>query len=130
MFDCRSGELYLEVSLYPSLTSFFILSLSQLHRGIYTSHGSIKKGNRHSEILLRDLEVCQVMGCHTLHSTHLSIVQQLATLASLYTYHNKEYVYPKEKIDVSWEKVLLIQCEFSQKLVKCSKKINVLFYSP
>jgi len=34
------GELYLE-----------------FHRGTYTSHGSIKKGNRHSEILLRDVEV-------------------------------------------------------------------------
>lgn len=29
----------------------------QFHRGTYTSHGSIKKGNRHSEILLRDVEV-------------------------------------------------------------------------
>ena len=34
------GELYLE-----------------FHRGTYTSHGSIKKGNRHSEVLLRDVEV-------------------------------------------------------------------------
>ncbi|KAG8743759.1 Glycoside hydrolase, 38 vacuolar alpha mannosidase [Ceratobasidium sp. 414] len=34
------GELYLE-----------------FHRGTYTSHGSIKKGNRKSEILLRDVEV-------------------------------------------------------------------------
>jgi len=34
------GELYLE-----------------FHRGTFTSHGSIKKGNRHSEILLRNAEV-------------------------------------------------------------------------
>ena len=32
----------------------------QFHRGTYTSHGSIKKGNRHSEILLRDVEVSNV----------------------------------------------------------------------
>ena len=73
------------------------------------------------------------MGCHTFfHLTHLSVVQQLATLASLYTYHHKDYVYPKEKIDVSWEKVLLIQCECPRKLAKCSQKkeTKMLFYSP
>ncbi|KAF9558502.1 glycoside hydrolase family 38 protein [Agrocybe pediades] len=70
------GELYLE-----------------FHRGTYTSHGSIKKGNRHSEILLRDVE-------------------QITTLASLHSkYSKKDYLYPKEKIDESWEKVLLNQCK-------------------
>ncbi|KAF5347291.1 hypothetical protein D9756_009971 [Leucocoprinus leucothites] len=64
------GELYLE-----------------FHRGTYTSHGSIKKGNRHSEILLRDAE-------------------HLATLASL---SSDGYAYPKGKIDENWEKVLLNQ---------------------
>ncbi|KAF8900480.1 glycoside hydrolase family 38 protein [Gymnopilus junonius] len=68
------GELYLE-----------------FHRGTYTSHGSIKKGNRHSEILLRDVE-------------------HVATLASLYKHSKKDYVYPKEKVDESWEKILLNQC--------------------
>ncbi|GLB44397.1 putative alpha mannosidase, middle domain [Lyophyllum shimeji] len=67
------GELYLE-----------------FHRGTYTSHGSIKKGNRHSEILLRDVE-------------------HVATLASLYKLHKNDYVYPKQRIDDSWEKVLLNQ---------------------
>jgi len=67
------GELYLE-----------------FHRGTYTSHGSIKKGNRKSEILLRDVE-------------------HVATLASLYKLHKSDYVYPKKKIDDSWEKVLLNQ---------------------
>ncbi|KAJ3503870.1 hypothetical protein NLJ89_g8237 [Agrocybe chaxingu] len=66
------GELYLE-----------------FHRGTYTSHGSIKKGNRHSEILLRDVE-------------------HVATLASIYK-HSGQYVYPRAKIDESWEKVLLNQ---------------------
>ncbi|CAK5279299.1 unnamed protein product [Mycena citricolor] len=65
------GELYLE-----------------FHRGTYTSHGSIKKGNRHSEILLRDVE-------------------HLATIASLID--TKKYKYPKETLDVCWEKVLLNQ---------------------
>ncbi|KAG5338322.1 hypothetical protein C0989_007560 [Termitomyces sp. Mn162] len=51
---------------------------------------SIKKGNRHSEILLRDVE-------------------HVATLASLYRLYNKDYVYPKQAIDDSWEKVLLNQ---------------------
>ncbi|KAJ3983926.1 glycosyl hydrolases family 38 N-terminal domain-containing protein [Lentinula detonsa] len=65
------GELYLE-----------------FHRGTYTSHGSIKKGNRHSEILLRDVE-------------------HVATLASIL--RSTEYTYPKGKIDECWEKVLLNQ---------------------
>ncbi|KAG8908987.1 Glycoside hydrolase, 38 vacuolar alpha mannosidase [Tulasnella sp. 403] len=65
------GELYLE-----------------FHRGTYTSHGSIKKGNRHSEILMRDAEY-------------------LATLASLY--HPDRYTYPKVTIDTCWEKLLLNQ---------------------
>ncbi|KAJ6573329.1 glycoside hydrolase family 38 protein [Mycena sp. CBHHK59/15] len=65
------GELYLE-----------------FHRGTYTSHGSIKKGNRHSEILLRDVE-------------------HVATLASLRG--SKKYVYPKQTLNDSWEKVLLNQ---------------------
>ncbi|PPR01817.1 hypothetical protein CVT24_001681 [Panaeolus cyanescens] len=68
-----NGELYLE-----------------FHRGTYTSHGSIKKGNRHSEILLRDAE-------------------QLASLASLFKTHKPDYVYPKAKLDGCWEKVLLNQ---------------------
>ncbi|KAI9447174.1 glycosyl hydrolases family 38 N-terminal domain-containing protein [Lactarius psammicola] len=66
------GELYLE-----------------FHRGTYTSHGSIKKGNRKSEILLRDAE-------------------HIATLASVYK--GDKYKYPKQKLDDSWEKVLLNQC--------------------
>ncbi|KAH9846547.1 galactose mutarotase-like domain-containing protein, partial [Lenzites betulinus] len=68
-----SGELYLE-----------------FHRGTYTSHGSIKKGNRKSEILLRDVEI-------------------LSTFASLYRFHKSDYVYPNERINDCWEKVLLNQ---------------------
>ncbi|KAF9516132.1 glycoside hydrolase family 38 protein [Hydnum rufescens UP504] len=64
------GELYLE-----------------FHRGTYTSHGIIKKGNRKSEILLREVEL-------------------LTTLASL---QKGSYVYPKGKIDDMWENLLLNQ---------------------
>jgi len=54
--------------------------------------GSIKRGNRKSEILMRDLEL-------------------VATLASVLPSPASEgkYVYPKNKIDESWEKVLLCQ---------------------
>ncbi|KAF8583534.1 glycoside hydrolase family 38 protein [Ramaria rubella] len=65
------GELYLE-----------------FHRGTYTSHGSIKKGNRKSEILLRDIE-------------------HVATLASLYK--PGSYTYPQSQINDLWENVLLNQ---------------------
>ncbi|KIK17686.1 glycoside hydrolase family 38 protein [Pisolithus microcarpus 441] len=68
------GELYLE-----------------FHRGTYTSHGSIKKGNRKCEILLRDVE-------------------RVATLATIYQPASSDYVYPKKSIDDCWEKVLLNQC--------------------
>ena len=118
----RNGELYLEVSPYPSFDPlflnknlFFVFCFLQFHRGTYTSHGSIKKGNRVSEILLRDLEVMSLRygGDHIYHLTSF-ISQQIATLASLCTYHNdKGYIYPKKRIDVSWEKVLLNQCECS-----------------
>ncbi|KAF9235409.1 glycoside hydrolase family 38 protein [Melanogaster broomeanus] len=67
------GELYLE-----------------FHRGTYTSHGSIKKGNRKCEILLRDVEC-------------------LATFATLFKPRGSSYVYPKATIDDCWEKVLLNQ---------------------
>ncbi|KAI6019052.1 glycoside hydrolase family 38 protein [Pisolithus microcarpus] len=67
------GELYLE-----------------FHRGTYTSHGSIKKGNRKCEILLRDVE-------------------RVATLATIYQPASSDYVYPKKSIDDCWEKVLLNQ---------------------
>lgn len=64
------GELYLE-----------------FHRGTYTSHGSIKRGNRKSEILLREVEY-------------------VATMASL---HGKDYEYPYDRINECWEKVCLNQ---------------------
>ncbi|KAH9970026.1 glycoside hydrolase family 38 protein [Lactifluus volemus] len=50
---------------------------------------SIKKGNRKSEILLRDAE-------------------HVATLASIFK--GEKYKYPKQTLDDSWEKVLLNQC--------------------
>ncbi|EJU04489.1 glycoside hydrolase family 38 protein [Dacryopinax primogenitus] len=61
----------------------------EFHRGTYTSHGSIKKGNRKSEILLHDVEY-------------------VATLASLFATKHA-YTYPKNKIDPLWEDVLLNQ---------------------
>ncbi|MBW0485150.1 hypothetical protein O181_024865 [Austropuccinia psidii MF-1] len=66
------GELYLEY-----------------HRGTYTSHGSIKKHNRKSEILLREIEY-------------------FATLASL-SNPRSDYEYPKQALDHLWEIVLLCQ---------------------
>jgi hypothetical protein len=43
-------------------------------------------------------------------SDFLPIVQHIATLASIYK--ADKYTYPKEKLDDSWEKVLLNQCTF------------------
>lgn len=65
----------------------------ELHRGTATSHGSIKRHNRKTEVLLHDLEL-------------------VATLASLYTSKGKRaqaYLYPKDEIDSLWEDMLLCQ---------------------
>ncbi|KAF0408010.1 glycoside hydrolase family 38 protein [Gigaspora margarita] len=59
----------------------------ELHRGTYTSHGKIKRYNRKSELLLRDVEM--------LHSF------------SLIDKHN--CVYPKDQLDKMWKYVLLNQ---------------------
>lgn len=64
------GELYLEY-----------------HRGTYTTQAAIKRGNRRSEILMRDLEL-------------------LATAASL---QNDAYKYPYDAIESLWGKVCLNQ---------------------
>ena len=39
-------------------------------------------------------------------------VKMIATFASLFRFHKTDYVYPNEKINDCWEKVLLNQCEF------------------
>ncbi|KAI5790319.1 glycosyl hydrolases family 38 N-terminal domain-containing protein [Geopyxis carbonaria] len=64
------GELYLE-----------------FHRGTYTTQSNNKKGNRKSEIMMRDLEM-------------------IATWASV---HSKGYSYPKQAIDDMWEDICLMQ---------------------
>ncbi|KAH0833839.1 glycoside hydrolase family 38 protein [Lanmaoa asiatica] len=77
------------------------------HRGTYTSHGSIKKGNRKSEILLRDVEVWK--SSFSSHSRVEKFRKRLATLATLFKSERSSYVYPKATIDDCWEKVLLNQ---------------------
>lgn len=81
--------------------SFFVAPSANSHMT-----GSIKKGNRHGEILLRDVEVREMPISRLLVNTRP--YQHVATLASIYK--QGEYVYPKGKIDVSWEKILLNQC--------------------
>lgn len=61
--------------------------------GTATSHGSIKRHNRLTEVLLHDLEF-------------------VATLASTFggkTAKGKAYVYPKDELDSLWERALLCQ---------------------
>ncbi|CAO1631926.1 unnamed protein product [Sympodiomycopsis kandeliae] len=60
----------------------------EFHRGVQTSHGSIKKWNRKLEVLLHNVE-------------------WVATLASI---RKSDYVYPKEQIDDLWEPFL--KCQF------------------
>lgn len=59
----------------------------EFHRGVYTSHGSIKRWNRKLEVKLHNVEWA-------------------ATLASL---ANKQYTYPKESLDELWHGVLFLQ---------------------
>ncbi|CAG8578871.1 16816_t:CDS:10, partial [Acaulospora colombiana] len=60
----------------------------ELHRGTYTSHGRIKRYNRKSELLLRDVEIL---------STFASHVEQ------------GNGAYPKETLEELWKYVLLNQ---------------------
>ena len=70
--------------------------------------GSIKKGNRKSEILLRDAEVGVDPHFDLVCPLCLTCLQHVATLASIFK--GNEYKYPKQSLDDSWEKVLLNQC--------------------
>ncbi|KAI9633630.1 alpha-mannosidase [Dioszegia hungarica] len=60
---------------------------AEFHRGTYTTHASIKKGNRKGEILLREAE-------------------HAATMASI---ASAPYHYPQKKLDAAWEDLLLCQ---------------------
>jgi len=59
----------------------------EMHRGTYTSQGYTKRANRKAEILMHDVEFLSVLA------------------DSL----NKEEKYPKESINLIWEKILLNQ---------------------
>jgi alpha-mannosidase len=60
--------------------TILIFSRIIVHRGTYTSHGSIKRGNRKSENLLREIE-------------------RAATLASI---RSNSYDYPSDGLDELW----------------------------
>ena len=47
-----------------------------------------------------------------LRASGLGLLQILSTFASLFRFHKADYVYPDERINDCWEKVLLNQCEF------------------
>jgi alpha-mannosidase len=57
----------------------------ELHRGTYTSHGKVKKGNRKSEYLLRNVEL----------------------LYSLALLRKVPIAYPKDELDRLWKLLLL-----------------------
>jgi len=59
----------------------------ELHRGTYTTQGLVKKGNRKSELLLRDLEF----------------------LAAIADYKSNEYKYPGVEIEGMWKLICLNQ---------------------
>ncbi|KAI9329640.1 galactose mutarotase-like domain-containing protein [Obelidium mucronatum] len=64
----------------------------ELHRGTYTSHGLIKKYNRKSENLLREVEFLSTLA-----------------LANPHKSGNVNFAYPKEELDRLWKLVLLNQ---------------------
>jgi alpha-mannosidase len=92
--------------LFPFSTSVHINSLA----------GSIKKGNRKSEILMRDVEVLLRSSPHFWILMHRGW-QLLATLATLFKPSESDYVYPQRRINDSWEKVLLNQCMLDSTLL-------------
>ena len=90
---------------------FFLFSAS-VH--INSLVGSIKKGNRKSEILMRDVEVLLRSPILRRFEAFRILIhcgwQLLATLATLFKSSESDYVYPQSRINDSWEKVLLNQC--------------------
>lgn len=70
-----------------SLATWYGELYFELHRGVYTTQANTKLNNRKSEFLLKDIEL-------------------LATIASI---EDKNYQYPKLKLDEMWEGVLLCQ---------------------
>lgn len=72
------------------MTSVNLELYLELHRGTATSHGSIKRGNRKSEILLREVEY-------------------LSTLASTWGPSKAKFLFPKDRLDPLWHGVLLNQ---------------------
>ncbi|KAF2221270.1 putative alpha-mannosidase I [Elsinoe ampelina] len=65
----------------------------ELHRGTYTTQANNKWNNRHSEILLHDIEY---------YATLASIQESVTGMVT-------GYKYPKKEIDEMWENVLLCQ---------------------
>ncbi|PSK60530.1 Alpha-mannosidase [Elsinoe australis] len=65
----------------------------ELHRGTYTTQADNKWNNRHSEILLHDIEYYATLA--TIHDSANSL--------------KSGYKYPKKEIDEMWENVLLCQ---------------------
>ncbi|KAJ3080819.1 Alpha-mannosidase 2C1, partial [Physocladia obscura] len=63
----------------------------ELHRGTYTSHGIIKKYNRSSENLLREVEFLSTLALASPHSKY------------------RQFSYPKVELDRLWKLVLLNQ---------------------
>ncbi|KAI8620662.1 galactose mutarotase-like domain-containing protein [Chytriomyces sp. MP71] len=74
----------------------------ELHRGTYTSHGLIKKYNRQSENLMREVEF-------------------LSTLALANPHKRSTFVYPKAEIERLWKLVCL--CQFHDVLPGSSIKM-------
>ncbi|CAI2163478.1 3771_t:CDS:10 [Funneliformis geosporum] len=65
----------------------------ELHRGTYTTHGSIKRFNRKSELLLRNVE----------------LISTINLIKSQTENKESNYNYPKKELDKLWKYVLLNQ---------------------
>ncbi|CAG8529788.1 12341_t:CDS:10 [Funneliformis caledonium] len=65
----------------------------ELHRGTYTTHGSIKRYNRKSEFLLRNVE----------------LISTINLIKSQIENKDANYNYPKKELDKLWKYVLLNQ---------------------
>ncbi|GAA6008699.1 hypothetical protein JCM10207_001690 [Rhodosporidiobolus poonsookiae] len=70
----------------------------ELHRGTATSHGSNKRHNRKTEILLHDIELVGTLASVLGARAHGQGVKK-----------DKAYRYPKDEVDAIWEDTLLCQ---------------------
>jgi alpha-mannosidase len=79
----------------------------ELHRGTYTTHAAIKKGNRKGELILRSLEILSSLACYK-DSTFQNPKSELDRLWKLLLLNQFHDVLPGSSIEIAYEDPLKV----------------------